>query len=172
MGPPTNFSTFKQRPVKERKVAAMKSLNNSRTVIIPKGVDVFVHARRVTVKGPRGKLVRSFKHLQCEITKQGSKRLTVQVWFGARKDTAVIRTVCSHIENMITGVTKGFEYKMRFVYAHFPISVAITNGAKKVEIRNFLGEKVVRVVDCLEGVSVVRSADVKDEIVLSGNDID
>merc|ERR1712216_648834 len=42
----------------------------------------------------------------------------------------------------------------------------------KVEIRNFLGEKVVRVVDAAEGVKVVRSADVKDEIVLTGNDID
>merc|ERR1712146_31489 len=76
------------------------------------------------------------------------------------------------IENMITGVTKGFKYKMRFVYAHFPINVTVTNKDTKVEIRNFLGEKVVRVVDALEGVKVSRSSDVKDEIVLSGNDID
>ena len=38
-----------------------------------------------------------------------------------------IRQVCSHIENLITGVTKGFLYKMRFVYAHFPINVALTD---------------------------------------------
>ena len=35
--------------------------------------------------------------------------------------------VCSHIENLITGVTKGFLYKMRFVYAHFPINVSLTD---------------------------------------------
>lgn len=55
---------------------------------------------------------------------------------------ACIRTICSHVENMITGVTKGYLYKMRFCYAHFPINVSITG--KIVEIRNFLGEKRVR----------------------------
>ena len=68
--------------------------------------------------------------------------------------------------------TQGYLYKMRFVYSHFPINVAIVNKDTKVEIRNFLGEKVVRVVDALPGVTVKRSSDVKDEIVLSGNDIE
>ena len=66
---------------------------------------------------------------------------------------------------------QGFKYKMRFVYAHFPINVAITQKDTRVEIRNFLGEKVVRVVDGLPGVTVKRSSDIKDEIVLEGNDI-
>ena len=69
-------------------------------------------------------------------------------------------------------VPQGFEYKMRFVYAHFPINVTITGKKNKVEIRNFLGEKVVRTVDAYEGVEVTRSNDVKDEIVLIGNDIE
>ena len=73
---------------------------------------------------------------------------------------------------MILGVTVGFEYKMRFVYAHFPINCTITGQKNKVEIRNFLGEKVVRTVDCYEGVTATRSADIKDEIVLIGNDIE
>jgi len=40
-----------------------------------------------------------------------------------------------------------------------------------VEIRNFLGEKRVRKIPLLEGVEYVRSADVKDQIELVGNDI-
>ena len=70
---------------------------------------------------------------------------------------------------MITGVTKGFKYKMRFCYAHFPINVSC--AGENVEIRNFLGEKKVRKVKLLEGVKYVRTADVKDQIELSGIDI-
>lgn len=64
------------------------------------------------------------------------------VWHGGRKHVACLRTVRSLINNMIIGVSKGFRYKMRAVYAHFPINLIIQDGGKSVEIRNFLGEKV------------------------------
>jgi len=73
---------------------------------------------------------------------------------------------------MVLGVTKGFEYKMRFVYAHFPINCAITDDKKEIKINNFLGEKIVRKVKMLGGVEIARSAAVKDEIVLTGNNIE
>ena len=52
-------------------------------------------------------------------------RLKAEKWFGNRKDIATVRTVISHIENMMKGVTNGFRYKMKSVYAHFPINIAI-----------------------------------------------
>ena len=54
---------------------------------------------------------------------------------------------------MIKGVTKGFEYKMRLVYAHFPINANITEDGTIVEVRNFLGEKRVRIVKMLPGIA-------------------
>ena len=61
---------------------------------------------------------------------------------------------------------------MRFVYAHFPINVVLNNDGTVVEVRNFLGEKINRVVNLPLGTKCVRSEKVKDEIVLSGNDVD
>jgi large subunit ribosomal protein L9e len=58
---------------------------------------------------------------------------------------------------------------MRFVYSHFPINVTLAGDI--VEIRNFLGEKRVRRVQLIPGVTYTRSTDVKDEIVLTGIDI-
>ncbi len=69
---------------------------------------------------------------------------------------------------MIIGVTKGFRYKMRYVYAHFPINVNFLDDGTVVEIRNFLGEKVVRKVPMLDGVSVDHSKNQKDELTLEG----
>lgn len=61
---------------------------------------------------------------------------------------------------------------MRLVYAHFPINVSTNADGSELEIRNYLGEKIVRKVTMLEGVKVIRSEKVKDEIVLTGNDVE
>ncbi|KAJ1560833.1 hypothetical protein HK405_005801 [Cladochytrium tenue] len=150
----------------------MKTIVQEKDIIVPDEVTISFKARRVTVAGPRGKLVKAFNHVDFEVVKKSDKRFTIRVWLGNRKHIACIRTVCSRIENMITGVTKGYEYKMRFVYAHFPINVNIIDSGKTVEIRNFVGQKVVLKVPMLDGVAVAQSTAQKDELVLSGNDID
>lgn len=61
---------------------------------------------------------------------------------------------------------------MRYVYAHFPINVIILENGKEVEIRNFLGEKVIRKVKMLDGVKIEISTAQKDELILTGNDLE
>merc|ERR1712098_341095 len=72
----------------------------------------------------------------------------------------------------ITGVTEKFQKTLRLVYAHFPINFTIVENGKKCEIRNFLGEKVVRRIAMLGDTKVTKSADVKDQIEIEGIDID
>lgn len=70
--------------------------------------------------------------------KAGQQVIKIEIHHGARKNVATLRTVKSIIDNLITGVTKGYKYKMRYVYAHFPINVNIENGddgIQTVEIR-------------------------------------
>merc|ERR1711935_1274372 len=104
-------------------------------------VTLTVNERHIVVKGPRGTLERTFKHLNLELQMVSEKKLRVDAWFANRKELAVVRTICSHVKNMMTGVTLGYLYKLRLVYAHFPINTVVTNGGKTIEIRNFLGEK-------------------------------
>ncbi|PAV59095.1 hypothetical protein WR25_10790 [Diploscapter pachys] len=143
----------------------MKLIESHDEVEFPKDVEFTVKNRVVQVKGPRGVLRKDFRHLHME------GRLRVRKWFGVRKEIAAIRTVCSHVQNMIKGVTKGYRYKMRSVYAHFPINVTFADNNRTVEIRNFLGEKIVRRVPLPDGVVAVMSTAQKDEIIVEGSDI-
>ncbi|KAH8556435.1 ribosomal protein L6, alpha-beta domain-containing protein [Umbelopsis sp. PMI_123] len=149
-----------------------KDIYKDDELIIPQGVEVNIKSRIVTVKGPRGELTKNLRHLNMEIKSVGEDKLKFVVYHGNRKHVACIRTVRSIVNNMITGVTKGFEYKMRYVYAHFPINVIVNDNGKEVEIRNFLGQKVTFRVKMLEGVSVEISSTQKDELIITGNDLD
>jgi len=132
---------------------------------------VFVKSRTVVVKGPRGTLTRSFKHARIDIKKINKKQIKLEKWFGTKKEVAAVRTIGTHIKNLIKGVIKGYKYKMRFVYAHFPINTVITEKGKQVEIRNFLGERLIRRVNMYPGVTCSQSK-VKDEIIVEGNDLE
>nr|ALS04898.1 60S ribosomal protein L9 [Pseudodiaptomus poplesia] len=150
----------------------MKELNTFQLVKVPEGIEVSVKAKEVTVKGKRGSLVKSFKHLAVDIYMENPKTIKVEKWFGTKKQLAAVRTVCSHINNMFKGVTKGYLYKMRAVYAHFPINCAITEAGTHIEVRNFLGEKFIRKVRMHPGVIVENSKGQKDELLVSGNSIE
>ncbi|MDK2874663.1 MAG: large subunit ribosomal protein [Methanothermobacter sp.] len=104
---------------------------------IPDGVDVTIDGG-VTVKGPKGELSRKFNHSEISMAVEDDK-VVLEVKFPKKKDKAMIGTVRAHISNMITGVTEGFRYRMKIVYAHFPMSVKVAGD--KVVIENFLGER-------------------------------
>jgi large subunit ribosomal protein L9e len=150
----------------------MKEINVNQLVKIPEGVNVSARSRRVIVRGPRGVLSRSFRHLSIGISMVDKKTLKVEKWFGSKKEIAAVRTICSHIENMIKGVTKGFLYKMRSVYAHFPINCVTSEKNSLIEVRNFLGEKYIRQVRMSKGVTVTNSTKQKDELIVEGNSIE
>jgi len=161
----------------------MRDLLTESIIDVPKGViNVAIKSRQVIVKGPLGTLKRDFRHLPIELSvidcgkdkdgKPRGKKVKAQLWFGTKKARAAVRTCTTHIKNMFKGVTKGFEYKMRMVYAHFPISVEIDKGTKKVNVVNFLGEKKDRSVILNDGVNAEKSTDQKDEIKVTGIDLD
>ncbi len=80
-----------------------------------------------------------------------------------------------HVVSLSNYPDDSVQYKMKFVYAHFPINYNVTDGpAGKntiLEIRNFIGEKLTRRITMQKGCIVERTAN-KDEIAITGNDLD
>ncbi len=134
----------------------------AREIEIPEGVDIAVNGFNVTVKGPKGQVSRRLYYPYTEIKKQDS-RIVVNSIRGRKQQKAMIGTLEAHINNMIVGVTKGFEYRMKAVYSHFPIQIKTNPG--EVVINNFLGERRARSAKILDGVNVQIN---KDELVISG----
>lgn len=94
----------------------MRTINSNQVVKLPKGVSAKVNARVVTIRGPRGKLVRDFRHLAMDIRMVNRKKVMVEKWFGSKKEIAAVRTVCSHIENMIKG--KFWPFRLFTIFIH------------------------------------------------------
>lgn len=134
----------------------------AREIEIPEGVDIAIDGFKVTVKGPKGQISRRLYYPYTEIKKQDSS-IIVNSARGRKQQKAMIGTLEAHIKNMIIGVTKGYEYRMKAVYSHFPIQIKTSPG--EVAINNFLGERRARMAKIMEGVNVQID---KDEVVITG----
>ena len=130
----------------------------SKTINVPESVIINLEGRKVTVKGEKGTLVRDFSFVPISIEANGK---TVRVWaeWPRKKEAALVGTIHSHIKNMISGVQKGFTYKLKIVFSHFPISVKVQG--KTLFIENFTGERRERKVKLIGDVKVkIQSEDI------------
>jgi large subunit ribosomal protein L6 len=140
----------------------MRQPEISRIIQVPEGVAINLEGKKVTVKGAKGTIVRDFSFIPISINADGN---TVRVWaeWPRKKEAALIGTIHSHIQNMISGVQKGFTYKIKIVFSHFPISVKVQG--KLVLIENFTGERRARNAKILGDVKVKVEA---EDVIIQG----
>ena len=132
----------------------------SRIVQVPDDVTLSIVGKTVSVKGAKGSLSRDFSYATVAIEGEGKN---VRIW--AKWPRKIVGTIYSHINNMITGVTKGYSYKMKIVFSHFPISVKVQSQDKSVLIENFTGERKPRKVKIIGDVKIKIEP---DDVIIQG----
>ena len=118
---------------------------------IPEGVEVKLDGTNIRVKGKEGENHRKFNSDGIELEMKENK-LRLFSKKATKREKKVINTFAAHIKNMIEGVQKKFEYKLKIAASHFPMTVEIKG--KEATIKNFLGEKIPRKVKIPEGVEI------------------
>ncbi len=137
-----------------------------KTVRIPEGVTVNLEGKTVEVTGEKGRLIRDFSHAPVSILLENGEIVVSALW-ARRKVSALVGTVCSHIGNMVKGVTAGFTYRLKVVFSHFPISVKVQQDG--IVIENFIGERSPRIAKIV-GETKVSVKD--DDIIVQGLNIE
>lgn len=82
-------------------------------VALPKGVDVALSAESITIKGPLGTMTQAI--LPAVTISQDGDQLQCRAIEGAERGGAMSGTMRALVNNMVTGVTKGFEKKLTLV---------------------------------------------------------
>ena len=132
----------------------------NRKLTIPEGVTVTVENNIVTVKGAKGELQREISDL-VKVSVEENVVITETV-DSSKKANMMVGTMNSHINNMIEGVSKGYEKGLEAVGVGYKFNVAGT----KITINAGYSHPVV--MECPSGITVEQVNNT--EITLKGID--
>jgi len=114
-------------------------------IAVPSGVTVTLDGQSISVKGPKGELSRSYSELIS--VRQDGEQLVVERSGDDRDSRAQHGLVRSLIQNMVTGVTQGFQKDLEIV------GVGYRAQAKGQGLELSLGFSHPVVVDAPDGIS-------------------
>lgn len=133
-----------------------------KAIEIPDGVQAKMDGKELVITGPKGELRRAFSHHSVRMEVRG-KHVAVFNDSKKRKERALVGTWSAHAANMIAGVAQGFEARLKVVYSHFPMKLAVEGD--RVVVNNFLGERSSRSSKILGDTKVELK---KDEVIVTG----
>ncbi len=118
----------------------------------------------LTIKGEKGEVSKKLRFPYVKISVEGTnvKVLTKHL---SKREKKIMFTFQAHIKNMVKGASEGFEYKLKVVYAKFPMTVEAKG--QDFTVKNLLGEKVPRTYKIPQDVKVEIKG---QEIVVTGID--
>ncbi|MFH1771053.1 MAG: 50S ribosomal protein L6 [archaeon] len=129
----------------------MTNKNFEEIIQIAEGCQASLENKTITVKGEKGEVKRNLFDPMVSIQIKDNK-IVISTKNLTKRSKKLVNTFKAHIQNMFEGAMRGHTYKLKICSGHFPMTVAVKD--KKFEIKNFIGEKVPRVINIKEGTTV------------------
>jgi len=135
---------------------------------IPKNVEVTLEGgHHIRVKGPNGDITKDFSHIRgIQVSIQDNK-IIFSTNFPKGGTLALIKTILSIVNNLISGVQKNYKYISKICYSHFPCSVRVDEKSNIIYVENFLGERAPRKAKYPDNVKVEVDG---EDVIISGPD--
>ncbi len=136
----------------------MKVKNYREEISVPEGTIAHVSDTMISITKGKATQKREFRDPRLSL-KVENNMILLEVPKMTKKEKMLAGTIAAHIKNMIKGVNQQYVYKLKICSGHFPMN--ITLAGKQFSVKNYVGEKVPRVLEIMDGV----------EIKIDGNDI-
>ena len=114
----------------------------SHRIELPDGLGASINGDTVTISKEGNSISRDFVHNRVSVS-ESDDGLEVYCSLPRRSEKAIAGTWAAHLRNMVRGIDEGFEYRLKAVFSHFPMSLKVDGN--RFTITNMLGEKVPRV---------------------------
>lgn len=132
---------------------------------IPEGAKAELVFNEIKISGKLGEIKRTF--IEPDVKKEiHNGEIILSTVKESRKAKRIIKSYKSIIKSMLIGVTKGYEYKMKIIFTHFPTTAKVEGT--KLRIDNFLGERAPRYAKMVPGVEIKVN---KQDLVIKGADL-
>ncbi|MFQ3274902.1 MAG: large subunit ribosomal protein L6 [Candidatus Nanohaloarchaea archaeon] len=126
-------------------------MSETQKIELPEGFNAEYEDGILTVEGNGEEVGKKLQHALVDVEVDGDE-IVFSTDESRRDIESVVSTFRSHTENMVEGLQNEHVYKMKGVYAHFPMT--IKQESNKVLIENFMGERKPREINIEEGVTV------------------
>ena len=140
----------------------------SHKIDMPDGMVASMEGDTVTLTKDGNSLSREFTHNSVSV-RQTDSGVEVYCDLPRRSEKAISGTWAAHLRNMVKGLDEGFEYRLKAVFSHFPMTLKVEGN--RFTITNMLGEKVPRVAKLPWTPSEVQvKIEGKSDIIVTGAD--
>ena len=130
---------------------AMRREKILKEIELPESLSAAIDNNTLVIKSSSNESKRTFNQKNVSIQIR-DKKIILESKLGTKEGKKIIGSLTAHIKNMMKGSLQKHIYILKICSGHFPMNVSANSS--KLTVKNFLGEKVPRMLNLKSGADV------------------